>query len=114
MNKFLKQTTDLVLFQPLLVELGLDDQPIEFQNSFIADLQEKFDDLIILKLSQLLSEEEMGILESFETEEDVDSFLQQKNINFEEVVESVGVFLKDHLMDYKDGLDEYLNENDLV
>lgn len=109
-NKLLKELIDLIAFQPLLEELKLDKQPVEFQSKFIEQIQEKVEDLSILKIRQNLTEEEFENLMNLESEDSFNNFLSQKGLNFDEILQEVILFLRDHLIDYRDGIDEFFKD----
>lgn len=108
MNKLPKYFLEIISFQPLLVELGLDNQPIEFQKEFIEEISKKVEGLFFLKISSLLNESDFNHLNTLTEETEINTFLGEKNIDLDEILSSVTDFIADYLSDYRDGINNFI------
>lgn len=108
MNKLPKYFLEIISFQPLLVELGLENQPIEFQKEFIEEISKKVEGLFFLKISSLMDEHDFAHLNTLTDADEIKNFLEEKNIDLDEILSSVTDFIADYLSDYRDGINNFI------
>lgn len=98
-----------IALDDLLNDLGLGDMTEEFKSQMAEDILEKYHQLVTLKLNQLLGEEKFEQLIELE-EDQQDIFLTEHQINLQEVMQFTADFLREHLEDYSQGVEEFLED----
>ncbi len=91
-------------------ELGLQDLPEDKKEELSERLETTFQKFFLLELANLLSDEDITHIESLDKPEEVESFLESKNIDHEQiglaVSEQMRSFIKEqmtYLQGYIDG-----------
>lgn len=98
-----------IALDDLLNDLGLGDMPEEFKSQMSEDILEKYHQLVTLKLDQLLGREKLEQLIELEEDKQED-FLAENQVNLQEVMQFTADFLREHLEDYSQGVDEFLED----
>lgn len=90
----------------LLNDLGLEDTSEEFKTKFTTMLEEKYYQLVSLKLQEKLGDKYDQFLET--SEEKLDEFLDKNSVDLGKIMQDVADFLRKHLEDYQQGVDDFL------
>lgn len=103
----IKNIISRISLDNLLNDLGLENTTEEFKQNFTTTLEEKYYKLVEMKLFDKLGEEKFNQLLD-KTSENLDQFLEENIISLPDIMQEVADFLRVHLEDYKDGIEDFI------